>query len=127
MFYLILAIISVSSNSIASAQEVTCNTCNCQFNNVEILTQLIESKIATARSNESCKLILMYRCIQCTLIIIMELGSGTSGVTYTQWGKSSCPTSTGAQLVYAGRTGGTKHNIRGGSAEKSLKILSIYC
>ena len=83
--YVVLAIISVSST--ASAQEGTCNACNCQFNNVEVLNQLIESKIAT-------------------------------GVIYTRWGKSSCPTSTGAQLVYAGRTGGTHYNTRGGAAEK---------
>ena len=54
MLHLMLAVISVSS--IASAQEGTCNACNCQFNNVEVLTQLIESKIATAQTNESGKL-----------------------------------------------------------------------
>ena len=84
-FYVVLATISVSST--ASAQGGTCNACNCQFNNLEVLNQLIESKIAT-------------------------------GVTYTRWGKSSCPTSTGAQLVYVGRTGGTHYNHRGGAAEK---------
>ena len=41
-----------------------------------------------------------------------------SGVTYTRWGKSSCPSSTGAQLVYSGRAGGTQWHIQGGSAEK---------
>ena len=41
-----------------------------------------------------------------------------SGVTYTRWGKSSCPTSTGAQLVYSGRVGGTLYLAQGGSAEK---------
>ena len=84
-FYVVLAIISVSST--ASAQGGTCNACNCQFNNLEVLNQLIESKI-------------------------------TTGVTYTRWGKSSCPTSTGAQLVYVGRTGGTTWNIQGGAADK---------
>ena len=84
-FYVVFAIVSVSST--ASAQGGTCNACNCQFNNVEVLNRLIESKIAT-------------------------------GVTYTRWGKSSCPSSTGAQLVYAGRTGGTNFNTRGGAAEK---------
>ena len=85
ILHLMLAVISLSST--VSAQGGTCNACNCQFNNVEVLTQLIESTIAT-------------------------------GVTYTRWGKSSCPSSTGAQLVYAGRTGGTNWNIRGGAAEK---------
>ena len=41
-----------------------------------------------------------------------------SGVTYTRWGKASCPTNTGAQLVYSGRAGGTRYNIQGGSAER---------
>ena len=39
-------------------------------------------------------------------------------MTYTRWGKSSCPSSTGAQLVYSGRAGGTPYYTRGGSAEK---------
>ena len=43
---------------------------------------------------------------------------GVSGVTYTRWGSSSCPNSTEAQLVYAGRAIGTKHNTQGGGAEK---------
>ena len=41
-----------------------------------------------------------------------------SGVTYTRWGKSSCPSATGAQLVYSGRVGGTYYNSQGGSAER---------
>ena len=39
-------------------------------------------------------------------------------MTYTRWGKSSCPSSTGAQLVYSGRAGGTHDGTQGGSAEK---------
>ena len=39
-------------------------------------------------------------------------------MTYTRWGNSSCPSSTGAQLVYAGRAGGTTHLSDGGAAEK---------
>ena len=39
-------------------------------------------------------------------------------MTYTRWGKSSCPSATGAQLVYSGRVGGTHYNTRGGSAER---------
>ena len=39
-------------------------------------------------------------------------------MTYTRWGKTACPTSTGAQLVYSGRAGGSRHNVHGGSAEK---------
>ena len=39
-------------------------------------------------------------------------------MTYTRWGKTSCPSSTGAELVYSGRAGGTVWNIQGGAAEK---------
>ena len=41
-----------------------------------------------------------------------------SGVTYTRWGRTSCPSDTGAQLVYSGRAGGTQFQAQGGSAEK---------
>ena len=39
-------------------------------------------------------------------------------MTYTRWGSSSCPSYTGAQLVYAGRVGGTYYSTSGGGAEK---------
>ena len=39
-------------------------------------------------------------------------------MTYTRWGKTSCPSSTGAQLVYSGRAGGTHHSTQGGSADR---------
>ena len=40
------------------------------------------------------------------------------GVTYTRWGSSSCDNSTEAELVYAGRAGGTWFAHSGGAAEK---------
>ena len=53
-----------------------------------------------------------------TLFIGLILASsGVSGVTYTRWGKTSCPTSTGAQLLYSGRVGGSKYITQGGAAE----------
>ena len=42
--------------------------------------------------------------------------STTSGVTYTRWGKYSCPNIHGTELVYAGKTGGTKVDESGGGA-----------
>ena len=39
-------------------------------------------------------------------------------MTYTRWGSSSCPSSTGAQLVYAGRAGGSWYGNSGGGAER---------
>ena len=123
-----LAILLASSTVVG--QEESCKACDCQFNNLEILTEFIESKIATvlARTlNESSKFYLISH-------IHNNIGSfpapknwgkaisyciiyPASGVTYTRWGKSSCPNNTGAELVYSGQLGGTNWNVRGGSAE----------
>ncbi len=35
------------------------------------------------------------------------------GVVYTQWGRTTCPDTTGAELVYAGRMTGTYYNEEG--------------
>ena len=43
---------------------------------------------------------------------------GLTGATYIRWGKSSCPSDTGAELVYAGRASGTSFSTQGGAAEK---------
>ena len=40
-------------------------------------------------------------------------GDGAGGVIYVRWGHNSCPKS-GAQLVYAGRAGGSHYSHRGG-------------
>ena len=45
-------------------------------------------------------------------------GPRSAGVTYIRWGKSSCPTTPGTQLLYAGRAGGSDHRSQGGGAEK---------
>ena len=42
-------------------------------------------------------------------------GPRSGGVTYTRWGKSSCPNTAGTELVYSGRAGGGHSiNDRGG-------------
>ena len=41
-------------------------------------------------------------------------GPTRGGITYTRWGKSSCPS--GTSLVYAGRTTGTHYSQSGGGA-----------
>ena len=38
------------------------------------------------------------------------------GAMYTRWGRSFCPTSTGAELVYSGLAGGTGAGTQGGGA-----------
>ena len=40
--------------SMGSAQ--TCNACNCQFNNVQVLSQLIDARVKQVLSDEPCKL-----------------------------------------------------------------------
>ena len=44
------------------------------------------------------------------------IGPRSGGLIYTRWGKSSCPTTAGTQLVYAGRVGGTYSSQSGGGA-----------
>ena len=46
---------SVITVDATCTQDNTCNACQCQFNNVQILGQLIESKIATVLENETGK------------------------------------------------------------------------
>ena len=41
-------------------------------------------------------------------------GQTRGGMTYTRWGKSSCPS--GTSLVYVGRTAGTRYTQSGGGA-----------
>ena len=53
-----------------------------------------------------------------TNLMILNHAAAMSGVTYTRWGQSSCPSDTGSQLVYSGRAGGTNHRARGGAAKK---------
>ena len=44
-------------------------------------------------------------------------GSG-SGVTYTRWGRTSCPSISGTQLVYSGKVGATKDSHTGGGSNQ---------
>ena len=43
-------------------------------------------------------------------------GPRSGGAVYTRWGKNSCPSVSGTELVYAGRAGGTHYSHRGGAA-----------
>ena len=56
MLYLTFVVILFVSSTASAQQEGTCRVCNCQFNNVDVLTELIESKVATTRANESGKI-----------------------------------------------------------------------
>jgi hypothetical protein len=43
-------------------------------------------------------------------------GPRSGGAIYTRWGKSSCPTVGGTELLYTGIAGGTFYNHKGGAA-----------
>ena len=43
-------------------------------------------------------------------------GPPTGGAVYTRWGRTSCPSGQGTELLYPGRAGGTNHQHSGGAA-----------
>ena len=43
-------------------------------------------------------------------------GPPTGGTTYIRWGRTTCPTDNGTELLYSGRAGGTHHGHSGGAA-----------
>ena len=91
----LLLLLVVTTTQAAYAKDGICNTCNCQFNNVQVLDQLIRRIVADS-----------------------TLSSASGGATYIRWGRSSCPDIPGTELVYAGRAGGNFWNIQGGGTEK---------
>ena len=42
-------------------------------------------------------------------------GPPTGGAVYVRWGRTSCPTGQGTELVYSGRAGGSYYNHKGGA------------
>ena len=43
-------------------------------------------------------------------------GPLTGGAVYTHWGRTSCPSGQGTELLYSGRAGGTRWDHKGGAA-----------
>ena len=43
-------------------------------------------------------------------------GPSVAGATYVRWGRTTCPTGNGTELLYAGRTAGPLHSQKGGGA-----------
>ena len=43
-------------------------------------------------------------------------GPPAGGTVYTRWGRTTCPSGQGTQLLYAGRAGVTRYNHQGGAA-----------
>ena len=52
-------------------------------------------------------------------------GPRSGGVTYTRWGKSTCPSTIGTELVYAGRAGGSYHGHGGGSNYLCMPVANL--
>ena len=48
ILYSVCAIIAITS-TVSGEEGGTCTACNCQFNNIEVLDQLIESRIASGK------------------------------------------------------------------------------
>ena len=44
-------------------------------------------------------------------------GPLTGGTVYSRWGRTTCPTDQGTELVYSGRAGGSYHHAHGGGAD----------
>ena len=44
-------------------------------------------------------------------------GPRVAGATYVRWGKTSCPTEQGTELLYAGRAAGSHYTHKGGGAD----------
>ena len=44
-------------------------------------------------------------------------GPLTGGTVYTRWGRTTCPTDQGTELVYSGRAGGSHRDENGGAAD----------
>ena len=57
-------------------------------------------------------------------------GLNGGGVTYTRWGRTTCPTTPGMELVYAGRAAGSWFSSKGGGANylclPEVPIYSTY-
>ena len=43
-------------------------------------------------------------------------GPSVAGATYVRWGRTTCPTGNGTELLYAGRTAGPLYSQKGGGA-----------
>ena len=56
ILYLVFATTAIIVSTASAQSKSTCQACNCQFNNVEVLSQLIELKIASGELATTVKL-----------------------------------------------------------------------
>ena len=53
-------------------------------------------------------------CIYVDAILFLGVSGAYQWALFTRWGRNSCPSTNGTELVYAGRAGGTQYDIQGG-------------
>ena len=88
-----ILLLTVLLRTTVFAQDGVCGDCNCQLSNVQALGQFIQDLAA-------------------------NYSRVSTGVTYVRWGRSTCPTTPGTELVYTGNAAGTFWSNPGGGAEK---------
>ena len=44
-------------------------------------------------------------------------GPPSGGLVYTRWGRTTCPSTSGTELVYEGRAAGSRYNAKGGGSD----------
>ena len=44
-------------------------------------------------------------------------GPPSGGLVYTRWGRTTCPSTSGTELVYEGRAAGSRWNVKGGGSD----------
>ena len=49
ILYSVYAVMAIIVSAVSGGEGGNCQACNCQLNNVEVLNQLIESKIASGK------------------------------------------------------------------------------
>ena len=90
IIYSVCAIIAITS-TVSGEEGGTCRACNCQFNNVEVLDQLIESKIASGKLAiitiklqwyQDCRMYMHVQCISRVLTSVSDL--------YNSYGIDKC-------------------------------------
>ena len=58
-------------------------------------------------------------------------GPTAGGVVYTRWGRTACPSTSGTQLLYAGRAAGSHYRRNGGGANylclPEQPVLYLHC
>ncbi len=55
----------VAAIALTAANAQSCTTCNCQFDNIQVLNQLVEAKVKSTLANEPRKFTIITIFLQC--------------------------------------------------------------